>query len=178
MFFQRSLELNRREVVSTFLKKTIYERSPGTARQLLLGLPFAVFKGIWEEYLVCPRNILMRFEDAAEGFRASITELFGLVAPQPTFATVGAAAPTFYGANVRNTLLEAGRLQRIVRMFYDGIERRVEPYALVFKTRKDGTGHEYFYGWDRWRRQRHCPILSGLLGRKVTVVLTETVASQ
>lgn len=44
--------------------------------------------------------------------------------------------------------MEAGSLQRILRVVYDGYERRVEPYALTFKRRKDGVGHEYFYGWD------------------------------
>jgi len=29
------------------------------------------------------------------------------------------------------------------------LERVVEPYALIFKRRRDGVGREYFYGWDR-----------------------------
>jgi hypothetical protein len=28
------------------------------------------------------------------------------------------------------------------------LERRVEPYALTFKRRRDGVAREYFYAWD------------------------------
>lgn len=52
VFFQRSLEVNRRQLLTTFLKKTIYEPMPQIARGLLLDLPFAVFRGLWQEYLV------------------------------------------------------------------------------------------------------------------------------
>lgn len=31
---------------------------------------------------------------------------------------------------------------------YEGLERIIEPYALVFKRRKDGVAREYLYGWD------------------------------
>jgi predicted nucleotidyltransferase component of viral defense system len=150
IFFQKTLEVSRREVITTFLRKTIYEPTPQIARGLLLDLPFAVFRGLWEKYLVCPKSSLIAFDSAEQSFRSIIGELFALVAPQPAFATArgGAQQPSYFGGSVRNKLLEAGRLQRILRMVYDGVQRRVEPYALAFKRRKDGVGQEYFYGWD------------------------------
>ena len=39
-------------------------------------------------------------------------------------------------------------------MSYHGREREVEPYSFRYKIRtSDGTGHEYFYGYDRTRGQ-------------------------
>jgi predicted nucleotidyltransferase component of viral defense system len=150
VFFQKALDVNRLQIVTTFLKKTIYERTPQTVRGLLLDLPFAVFRGFWKQYLVCPRDNVIEFDAAEQSFRSVIAELFALLTPQPAFAVAGApvGAPTYYSSDARSTILEAGRLQRIIRLAYDGYERRVEPYALVFKRPKDGTAHEYFYGWD------------------------------
>ena len=150
IFFQKSLEVSRREVVTTFLKKSIYEPTPQVARGLLLDLPFAVLRGLWDKYLVCPKPSLIAFDSAEQSFRAVIAELFALVATQPAFSAVGGPGvqPSYFGGSVRSTLLEAGRLQRVLRVVYDGFQRRVEPYALAFKRRRDGVGQEYFYGWD------------------------------
>lgn len=149
IFFQKSLEVSRRQVLTTFLKKTIYEPAPQVARGLLLDLPFAVFRGLWNQYLVCPKTTAIEFDEAERSFRDIIADLFA-IAPQSVFAAagVGGVQPSYFGGTIRNTMLEAGRLQRIIHIVYDGFERRVEPYALAFKRRKDGVGQEYFYGWD------------------------------
>ena len=39
IFVNRDIEVNRSEVLSIFFRKTIFERHPGVARQLLLELP-------------------------------------------------------------------------------------------------------------------------------------------
>lgn len=150
IFFQKTLEISRREVVTTFLQRTIYEPTPQIARSLLLDLPFAVLRSLWEKHLVCPKLSLIGFDVAEQGFRSVITDLFALLAPQPVLATAGAGVQqsTYFGGSIRSKLLEASRLQRILRIVYDGFQRRVEPYSLAFKRRKDGVGHEYFYGWD------------------------------
>jgi predicted nucleotidyltransferase component of viral defense system len=149
IFVQRLLEVSRRQVVSTFLKKTIYEPTPQVARGLLLDLPFAVFRGLWEEYLVFPKMSAIGFEDAERSFRDTIVDLFAMVGPQPTLAVAAVGSPpSYFGGEIRNTLIEGGRLQRVLRVVYDGVERRIEPYALAFKRRKDGVGQEYFYGYD------------------------------
>jgi len=150
VFFQKALDVNRLQIVTTFLKKTIYERSPQIARGLLVSLPFAVLRGFWDQYLVCPRDNVIQFDAAEQTFRSGIADLFALLSRQPAFAGAGAqiGGATYYSSDARNTIMEAGRLQRILRLVYDGYERRIEPYALVFKRRKDGTAHEYFYGWD------------------------------
>lgn len=56
---------------------------------------------------------------------------------------------TFFPAEHRNIILEAGSRQCLLDVVYDGIRRTVEPYSLVYKTRKDGVSSEYFYVYDR-----------------------------
>lgn len=148
LFIQNALDVNRREVVATLLRKTIYEGTPGTLRALLLDLPFQVFRGLWNEYLVVPRMSSIQFEDAEERYRSAIPALFSLIAPVPALAGIGAHAPSHYPAGHRASIMEAGRLRRILRLVYDGVSRRVEPYALAFKRRRDGVAREYFYAWD------------------------------
>ena len=70
--------------------------------------------------------------------------------------------------------MEAGRLQRILSVVYDGIERRVEPYALAFKRRKDGVAREYFYAWDlSGGRSGLTGIKSFISGKVQSVHMTE-----
>lgn len=149
VFFQKALGIRRLELLTTFLKKTIYEPSPHVARGLLLELPFQMIRGLWNEYLVPPKISFIAFEDAENMFRAGIGELFDLIRPQYAVAgAVGRPGLGYVSSSHRGTILEAGRLRRIVRLAYDGIERRIEPYSLAFKRRRDGVGKEYFYGWD------------------------------
>lgn len=148
IFFQKVLDISRREVVSTFLKKTIYEPTPQVARNLLLELPFQVLRGFWNQYLVCPKLSAISFEDAETSFRTVVAELFGLLAPQPALAAGAGGGPSFYRVGFRDTIMEGGRLEQILRLVYDGVERFVEPYALAFKRRKDGVAREYFYARD------------------------------
>jgi predicted nucleotidyltransferase component of viral defense system len=46
VFISKELEIDRKEIVWTFLRKTIFERAPGVVRGLLLELPFDVIKGL------------------------------------------------------------------------------------------------------------------------------------
>lgn len=153
IFFQKVLDVSRRKIITTFLKKTIYEPNPQVARNLLLELPFQVLRGLWNQYLICPKMSIVSFDDAESSFRSSVAELFGFIAPQPqpAFATAGIGGVgrlSFYGRGYRETIMEAGRLRRLLKLVYDGYERLVEPYALAFKRRKDGVAREYFYAWD------------------------------
>jgi predicted nucleotidyltransferase component of viral defense system len=150
LFFQKVLAISRREVLTTFLKQTIYEPSPAAAKGLLLQLPFELIRGFWNDFLVCPKLALFSFEDAETWFKTIVNELFALAEPQPAYAGRGwGSAPVFYSADLRDKIMEAGRLQRLLRILYDGYDRLVEPYALTFKRRKDGVAREYFYAWDR-----------------------------
>jgi predicted nucleotidyltransferase component of viral defense system len=142
VFINNELDVNRAEIVSTFLKKTIFGRSPGVVRGLLLGLPFQVFRAAWDKYVVCPKQSVISFDTAMEKFVGSIQELFG----EETHVFL---ERLFYPAEMRNLILEAGGGRKLMNITYNGYSRVVEPYSLVYKRRKDGHAEEYFYVWDR-----------------------------
>src|ERR1700739_3020759 len=97
VFFQKMLNISRREVVSTFLKQTIYEPEPMVARNLLLELPFQAIKGFWNEYLVCPKLSLFSFDDAEIWFKTVVGEIFSLVEPRFAFAGgIGRSALNYF----------------------------------------------------------------------------------
>lgn len=142
VFFNNELAVNKSEIVSVFLRKTIYQRSPGIVRKLLVGLPFDFIGAAWEKYLVCPEKSKIPIAVAIEQFTRVVAELFGdYVHPQ--------LEKLFYPAEKRNLILDAGREQQLLELKYKGVTRVVEPYSLVYKRRKDGHGEEYFYVWDR-----------------------------
>ncbi|RWM87454.1 MAG: nucleotidyl transferase AbiEii/AbiGii toxin family protein [Mesorhizobium sp.] len=159
-FFERSIEVDRRAVLSTFLKKTIFQASPASAKDILLGIPMPFFKAAWTKY-VAPLAARLEFERAEEGFRAAVESIFEGVFPR------GWSSTPFYPAQLRNLIMEAGSSRRLLALTYDGRERQVEPYALTYKRRKDGHAEEYFYVWDRTGGQTSGPGQKTLLHAKV-----------
>lgn len=149
VFFQKTLNISRREVLSTFLRQTIYEPEPMIARSLLLELPFQAIRAFWTEYLVCPRLSLFTFDDAERWFKTIVGEIFALVEPRVAYAGLtGRSALNYFPSEFRAEIMEAARLRRVLRFVYEGLERRVEPYSLAYKRRRDGVAREYFYAWD------------------------------
>lgn len=159
IFINNELAVNRTEIVSTFLKKTIFERSPGVVRNLLLGLPVQIFKAAWEKYIICPRQSIIQFETAFERFCASIRELFGETI-HPSLERL------FFPSEMRNLILEAGSGMRLMELTYDGVTRVIEPYSLAYKRRQDGHAEEYFYVWDRTGGRRSGPGIKSLINTK------------
>ena len=135
-------QLNRQEVLSAFLKKTIFEPSPISAKNLLLGLPFEFFKIAWQRYVVCPVKSRFDFEIAADNFKEFIEELFTGHSERPN------SSVAFFPAHLRNPIMDAARENKVLRVTYGGVPRLVEPYALTYKRRKDWVAQEYFYCWD------------------------------
>ena len=142
VFVNRELDVDRAELVQTFLRKTIFEPSPVAARDLLLGVPFDLMRGFWGK-VVCPKTSLFSFESAVSLLRDGLLALF-----QP-FSWGAHLAGLYFPAEFRNPILQAGSDLTLLRVTYDGITRAVEPYSLVFKQRQDGLAREYFYGFDR-----------------------------
>lgn len=159
-FFERSIEVDRRVVLGTFLQKTIFQASPSSAKNILLGIPMPFFKAAWAKY-VAPMAARFDFERAEEGFRAVVESIFEGVFPR------GWSSSPFYPADLRNLIMEAGSGRRLLALTYDGRERQVEPYALTFKRRKDGHAEEYFYVWDRTGGRTSGPGPKTLLHEKV-----------
>ena len=100
---------------------------------------------------MCPKLSLFTFDNAESWFKAIIAEIFALVEPRVVaYAGPGRGVPlTYFPSQPRSDIMESARLHRLLGFIYDGLDRVVEPYALVFKRRRDGVGREYLYGWDR-----------------------------
>ncbi|MDI1296284.1 MAG: nucleotidyl transferase AbiEii/AbiGii toxin family protein [bacterium] len=160
-FLERSIAVDRSLVLSTFLRKTIFERSPGSAKRILLGLPMAFFGSVWNKYIVCPAASRFDFDRITEGFNAAIEFIFG------NSDTVAWGGDPFYPAEYRNLILDAGARRRLMRITYDGTERVIEPYSLAYKRRQDGHASEYFYAYDLTGGARSGPGIKSFLHPKV-----------
>jgi len=101
IFINKEVDVNRVEIVKTFLKKTIFEPSPGIARNLLLGLPFEVFRRIWNRYIVCPKQSVLHFDFVLRSFKQSIEQLF-------VDSAVGYRELAYFPASLRNPIIDAG----------------------------------------------------------------------
>ncbi len=169
IFINRALAVDRGEIVSVFLRKTIFQPSPGVVSELLLGLPFQVFRAAWDKYIVAPVGSLIAFEQAVAWFTESIKELFGEL-------TTGYGRSAFFPARLRNPILEAGSGLKLLAVTYDGVGRRVEPYSLVYKRRKDGAGQEYLYVYDQTGGRDSGPGVKSFVNTKISSieVLNET----
>jgi predicted nucleotidyltransferase component of viral defense system len=163
IFVAQALDVDRAEIVRVFLKKTIFEPSPGAAKNLLLGLPFELFRGFWGK-VVCPSPSRMTFDDAVAQLATGLEALFAPFGDGRQFE--GA----FFPAELRNPILEAGSERKLLELRYGGVTRVVEPYALTFKRRQDGLAREYFYGYDRTRGPS---IKSFVAGKIESLTVTE-----
>jgi len=115
VFFQKTLNVSRREVLSTFLKQTIYEPEPMIARNLLLELPFQAIKELWNEYLVCPKSSLFNFDDAEGWFKTVVGEIFSLVEPRFAYAGIaGRSALSYFPSTARAEIMaESPRVKKL-----------------------------------------------------------------
>lgn len=141
-FIDRSIEVDRGQVMRTFFGKTIFRSSPAAAKEILLGIPMTFFGGVWDRYIRCPSTTRFGFDRAAKGFRQSIETLFEGVSGSDHGERL------FFGAEHRNAIMEAGAARKVLRLSYDGVERMVEPYALSYKQAAGKPAREYFYGYD------------------------------
>jgi predicted nucleotidyltransferase component of viral defense system len=176
VFFQKALSVKRTEILSTFYKLTVYESDPSAARALLLALPFETIRGFWNQYISCPKASLFSFDDAADWFKRVVTEIFNLADPRFTgaqFEWRRGNAP-YFSAEHRDLMFEAGRLQRMLLVRYDGYERMVEPYALTFKHAQGQSPREYFYGFDTTGGQSQRKSIKAFVAEKIeSIVATE-----
>jgi predicted nucleotidyltransferase component of viral defense system len=167
--FRDQFGVNRREVITTFLKKSIFEQEPTAARDQLRAVPIANFQGLWKS-VVAPVASLFNFDFVVANFQGLIDSLFALaIPPQPAFTggapaamgprlvrpsggfgrPIGTGIRNYFPSDIRNTIIGAGRSCMMVQLSYDGHDRLIEPYKLEYYVRKkDGRGLEYFWGWD------------------------------
>jgi predicted nucleotidyltransferase component of viral defense system len=135
------IDIDRSELISTFFKITIFERSPSVAKGLFIDLPLESISKFWSKYIVCPAAYFFDFEKAKQNFLNLINELIPGQASHDR-------SPIFFPSSLRNPILEAADSMTMLKLLYSGVERLVEPYELVFKIKKNGQAREYFYAYD------------------------------
>ena len=141
--FNDEIPIDRTNVVSTFLNKTIFSSSPAAALNLLAAIPFEGMQGRWNDNIVCGHDTMPDFDDTLTRWKDELQQLFA------DFRLGEQGQLAFFPAHLRTPIMEAGAQQRLLRLTYQGQTRMVEPYALRFKRREDGIGQEYLYVWDR-----------------------------
>lgn len=140
--WRNELRVERGQVVSAFLRKTIFGRSPGAAKEILLAVPTDGLEEDWHDRLVCPASSRFDLGTASERLAGFVSEIFSGVGSR------GAGMEEFFPAALRFPILRAGSERRLIRLIYDGASRLVEPYALLFKKPENAPSREYFYGWN------------------------------
>ena len=161
IFVNNDVAVDKTTMVTTFLRKTIFEPSPQAALRLLLAVPFEVMRGYWSK-IVCVAESRMDFTMAVDRFKDELRSLFS------SFRHGDANQLAFFPAELRTPIMQAGRSQTLLRMTYDGVQRLVEPYTLSFKWRKGGTGQEYLYVWDQTGGRSSGPGIKSLFNWKIT----------
>ena len=142
VFFSGTVALDKSEVVGTFLRKTIFEPSPGVVKNILLNLPFQFFREYWTKNIVCIKRLMFDVESAIQNFKTSIEEIFA------TYPVTGYHDLLFFPAEMRNPIMQAGRDQTLLKLTYQNSERLVEPYALKYKKPQERAAREYLYAFD------------------------------
>jgi len=136
-------ELNKEEVVQTFIQKTIYDRNPHILKDILCETPFDYFKQYWNTTIVCAKKMTMSVEEAIKLFIDDLENLFSI------YPDNGYRDFTYFTPEFRVPIMKAGRTQTLLKIRYKGEDRIVEPYSLKYLQKKDGEEKEYFYVFNK-----------------------------
>ena len=132
-------ELNRDEVVRTFIQKTIFGRSPQTLKSILVAMPFDYFRTYWVKTVVCAKAVLFGVDEAIKLFVEDLEALFS------PFPAPGYAQFAYFGPDLRGPIMQAGRDQTLLRIRYTGADRLIEPYSLKYLQSRTGDQEEYLF---------------------------------
>ncbi len=131
--------LNKEEVVTTLIQKTIFSRNPHLLKDILKNISLSYFRDYWSKTIICAKQAMVEVEDAISIFLLDLDSLFSV------YQDNGYRDFVFFDATLRVPIMEAGRNQTLLRIHYKGSERLAEPYALKYQQRRDGTQKEYLY---------------------------------
>jgi hypothetical protein len=132
-------ELDKQQVLTTLLQKTIFSRNPFILKSILQRTALNYFREEWSKSIICAKQLLMNVEDAITAFLADLEALFA------GYPDNGYAQFTYFNAEQRTAIMHAGRTQTLLKIRYSGEERIVEPYSLKYQMRRDGVAREYFF---------------------------------
>jgi len=159
----QELEVDRGQLLSTFFRITIFGSSPGVAKGLFVDLPLEALGRFWDAHIACPKTSWFTFDTARKRFLAFIDRLIpGAVNRE--------RSPVLFAAALRNPIMQAGETLTLLRLGYAGVVRLVEPYSIMFKTRRDGVAREYLYAYDRTGGRTSGPGIKAFVPDRVTSI--------
>jgi len=135
-------ELNRQEVISTLIKKTIFERNPLILKQILIKMSFDYFREYWNKTLICAKSIIFDVDEAISTLIEDLESSFKI------YPDNGYVDFAFYGPELRIPIMKAAREQTLLNVRYKGENRILEPYSLKYLQKRDGQQREYFYAYN------------------------------
>lgn len=170
ILFNSEIPVDKSKVLSTFLDKTTYKAIPFDGYgQLLPDQKFALVGPDWEKTIISPSPILFDLPHAIKAFKEFVVSVFR---PGQQEVPVGSAELSLGRTGylnkvsglrlherqsssstggystvnpiVRENIIQAGKLNRVIVMGYKDLDRHVEPYSFRYKN-----GREYFFGYDR-----------------------------
>jgi len=150
----KAIPISKTNILSTFLRKTIFKQIPIAGRDELLYQPkFDTVEQDWSRTIICSSTAAIVAINAIALFKEFVQALFDPDVLQAIGAAVSARALYDYDilSGNRETIIQAGKARQLIRMRYDGRERDIEPYSFRYRLTKEGYGAEYFYGFDRTR---------------------------
>lgn len=131
--------LNKEEVVSVLIKKTIFSKNPHVLKDILKNTSLSYFREYWVKTIICAKHIMVDVEDAINIFLSDLETLFSF------YQDNGYRDFAFFGADLRMPIMEAARSQTLLRVRYKNQDRIIEPYSLKYQQRRDGREREYLY---------------------------------
>lgn len=96
LMLERNPPVNRLQVITTFLKRSIYDPDPHKGKNDLLAIPIEESRPFWSE-LVVPTGSGFTFDHVTKGFHQMIEELYRLLpvsaAAVPAYSSIGGSQP-------------------------------------------------------------------------------------
>lgn len=147
IIYSKKIPFSKINILNTFLQKTIYKNIPVAGKEeLLFENKFKDVEKSWlETVIVCSKNAWVIFNEAVSLFKEFISSLFSEKNFENLKTSLGNIRDYYYNvrSGIRETIIEAGKTNKILRIKYSGKERNIEPYSFRY-----GRGMEYFYGFD------------------------------
>lgn len=138
--------LNKEEVMETLIKKTIFRKNPHTLKDILQATPFEYFRESWSNGIVRAKQLVLDVESAISFFLTDLESLFNV------YPDTGYRSSIYFSPSLRTPIMNAGRSQTVIKIKYRNEkrileERTVEPYAIKYMKKEDGSEFEYLYAY-------------------------------
>ena len=124
----KAIPISKLNILSTFLQKTIFKQIPVAGRDEMLFEPkFERMERDWFKTIVCPSTSIISAANAITLFKDFINALFDPVILQSLGTPIATGILHLYNfrSGIRETIIEAGKARKMIRMRYRGRDRDI-----------------------------------------------------